>query len=131
MSNSTQSLDQPRYVSMKPLLVVAAHSVLWGVWLLVLFSFAPRYENMYRRINLRLPEMSEMVLSLAHGFIPSALLLVLFFVAIDGAVYYRLRQAIAQRVWSGLMTGTAIAVIFMTVVAICLPALKLVEGFAG
>ena len=130
MSNSIESLDHPRSFSRMPLLIVAAHAFLWGIWLWGLFAIAPRYESMYRKLGLRLPELSEFVLSLTHGFIPAALFLVLIFVALDSAVYYRIRRAVAEKIWSGLMTFVPVTAILITCMAVCLPALKVVEGLS-
>lgn len=128
MSDATQSLDPRRSFDSKFLLRVALHTLLWGIWILGLFRFGPHYESMYRKINLRLPTMTEFVLSLTHGFIPAALLLVLIFVVIDGAVSYRLRRSLTQTLWSGLMTVAPVAAIVLTCVALCIPALKVLEG---
>ncbi len=128
MSSATQPLDQPRTFDRKFLIPVAIHAALWGIWLLELFQFSPYYESIYRKLNMKLPTLSEFVLSLAHGFIPSALLLVLVFVTLDSAISYRLRRSIAEKLWSGLMTVAPVTVILLTCVAICLPALKVVEA---
>jgi len=109
--------------------MVVLHTILWSLWLVGLFTFAPYYESLYRKVNLKLPEMSEVILSLTHGFIPSALLLVLILVAIDGAVSYRLRRAIAKQVWSGFITVAAVVVMLLTCVAILLPSAKALEAF--
>ncbi|HEY7427961.1 MAG TPA: hypothetical protein VH682_27255 [Gemmataceae bacterium] len=130
MNHSTQPIDHPRTFSMQPLLTVAAHAILWGLWMLLLFAFVPRCESIFRKVNLKLPTATELVLSLTHGFIPSALLLVLIFLAIDGAVYSRLRRSVAQKLWSGLMTVVPVVVIILTCVAICIPSLKVLEGLA-
>ncbi|HEY7326845.1 MAG TPA: hypothetical protein VH592_04355 [Gemmataceae bacterium] len=128
MSNSIESLDRTRYFSRKSLVIVAAHGFLWGIWLWGLFAFAPRYESMYRKLNLKLPTMTEFVLSLSHGFIPAALLLVFIFVALDSAVYSRLRRPITEKLWSGVMTLVPVTAILISCAAICLPSLKVVEG---
>lgn len=128
MSNAEQSLDQPRPFDTRTLITVVLHTILWSLWLVGLFTFAPYYESMYRKINLKLPEISEQVLSLTHGWIPSALLLVLIFVAIDSAVSYRLRRAIAKQMWSAFMTVVPVVAILVTCVAIFLPAAKLLEA---
>jgi type II secretory pathway component PulF len=130
MSNSIESLSHPRSFSRKPLLIVAAHAFLWGIWLWGLLAFAPRYESMYRKMNLRLPIFSEFVLSLTHGFIPAGLLLVFLIVALDSAVYYRLRRSVTEKLWSGLMTFVPVTAILMTCAAVCLPALKIVEALS-
>lgn len=130
MSSAIQPFDHPRNFDRKLLIPVAIHAALWSIWLWELFRFAPHYESIYRNIGMRLPDLSAFVLSLTHGAIPSALLLVLIFVALDGAVSYRLRQSRAAKLWSGLMTAAAVTAILFTSVAISLPALKIVEGLA-
>jgi type II secretory pathway component PulF len=130
MSSSIEFLDHPRSFSRSPVLIVTAHAFLWGIWLLGLFAFAPRYESMYRKFNLLLPKMSEFMFTLTHGPIPAALLLVPIFVALDSVVYYRMRRSVAEKMWSGLMTAVPVMAILMTCFAICAPALKLVEGMA-
>ncbi|HTU16771.1 MAG TPA: hypothetical protein VMG10_01810 [Gemmataceae bacterium] len=107
------------------------HATLWGLWLLGLFTYAPRYESMYHKVNLKLPTMSELVLSLTHGWIPAALLLVLIFVAVDSAVSYRLRGVLAKELWSGFMTVAPVVVILLTCVAVCLPSVKVVEALVN
>lgn len=130
MSSATQPFDQPRNFDRKLLITVAIHATLWAIWLLELFRFAPYYESIYRNLNMRLPQLSEFVLSLTHGFIPSALSLVLIFVALDSAVSYRLRRSIAEKLWSALMMIAPVTAILLTSVAICLPAVKIVEALA-
>lgn len=130
MSSAIQPFDRPRTFDRKLLITLAIHAALWGIWLLELFRFAPYYENIYQNLGMRLPQLSAFVLSLTRGSIPSALLLAVIFVTLDIAVSYRLRRSASERLWARLMTIAPVAAILLTGVAICLPALKIVEALA-
>jgi type II secretory pathway component PulF len=112
------------------MIVIAAHGALWGTWLLGLFWFVPRCERIFRNYNLKLPSLTELVMALTHGVVPLALLVVLVFVLVDGAVYSRLRRLGARVLWSGLMTVAPVFAIILTAVAICDPSMKLLEGLS-
>jgi type II secretory pathway component PulF len=112
------------------MIVIAAHAALWGAWLLGLFWFVPRCERIFRNYNLKVPSLTELVMALTHGVVPLALLVVLGFVIVDGAVYSRLRRLETRALWSGLMTVAPVFAIIVTAVTICETSMKLLEGLS-
>lgn len=108
-------------------LVVTARAVLWIAWLLGLLLWVPRVENVFQRLHVRLPSSAAFVVSLTHGLVPAALLVVLFFIALDATVSYRLRP---RALWSGFMTIAPIAAIILTAVAVSTPMLRVLEALS-
>ncbi len=127
MSNLREPVDGGRTYR-TTVLLVAAHAALWVVWLLGLFFFVPRCERIFRDLGMKLPSMTELVISLTHGIVPFALLVVLTFLVIDGAVYSRLRKMGGRVLWSSLMTVLPVIAILLTAVAVWEPTIKVLEG---
>lgn len=122
LSMTTSSHQLPRIF-----LVLMARAILWVAWLLGLLMWVPRVENVFQRLNLRPGSSAQFVISLTHGLVPLGLLLVLAFIALDGAVSYRLHRVIARALWSGLMTIAPIAVMILTAIVISRPMLLALE----
>lgn len=108
-------------------LVVAARAAIWVAWLLGVFMWVPRVENVFQRLNVRLPSGAALVVALTHGLVPLGLLVVLVFIALDGSVSLRLRRRGGRTLWSGLMTIAPIAAIFLTSLAVARPMLLILE----
>ena len=109
-------------------LVVAARAALWIAWLLGILMWVPRVENVFQRLQVRLPSSTAFVVALTHGLIPAALLVVLFFIALDGTVSYRLRRMPPRTLWSGFMTIAPLAAIILTAIAVNWPMLRVLEA---
>jgi type II secretory pathway component PulF len=109
-------------------LVVAARSVLWVAWLSGVLLWAPRVENVLRRMNLRANSSAEFVFTLAHGLVPLGLLAVLVIIALDGTVSYRLRRMVTGTLWSALMTIAPVVAMILTALAVSRPMLLVLEN---
>jgi hypothetical protein len=106
--------------------VVALHALLWAAWLVGILLWVPRVEQVLRNFNMKSQSIVVMM-ALTHGMVPLGLLVVLFFIIADGTVAYRLRRSGVRALWSGLMTLAPVAAILVTVVAVSLPMLRLLE----
>ena len=109
-------------------LVVATRAALWIAWLLGLFMWAPRVENVFLRFGLRLPSSAASVVALTHGLLPFGVFLVLILITLDGTVSYRLRQSGKRVLWSRLMTLVLFATIILTAVDLSRAMLLLLEA---
>lgn len=108
-------------------LVVAARAFLWIAWLLGLLLWVPRVERVFQNMNLKPPSTTELVMVLTHGTVPVGLLLVLVFVLLDGAVYYRLRRPVVRALWSGVMTVLPVIAMLFSAVAVSQPMDRVLE----
>jgi hypothetical protein len=106
--------------------VVALHALLWAAWLVGILLWVPRVDQVLRNFNEK-PRSIALVMALTHGMVPFGLLVVLFFIIVDGTVAYRLRRSGVRALWWGLMTLAPVAVIIVTAVAVSDPMLWLLE----
>lgn len=117
-------------------LTIALQSILWIMWLLALCLLMPRFEKVFRDLNVKMPEIAIMVLSLSR-WVNNYLIAVMFlclFLAIDGMIYFSLRSSarrFASELWSAFMFLLPAFVIAGTATGLLLPLLTLPENSSG
>jgi type II secretory pathway component PulF len=136
MSSNITNADIPsRFSAM--ILAIALHSILWIAWLLGLCLLIPRFEKVFRDVNVRLPDVTVMVLSLeqwVNSFPLFAVIFLCLFLAIDGMIYFWLRSStrrFASELWSAFMFLLPAFVIAGTATGLLLPLLTLPENLSG
>ena len=126
--STVNPMSAPNYRLPTPFVVVTARAVIWIVWLLGILLWAPRVENVFQRLGVRLPTSASFVIALTHGLVPLGLLLVLVFIALDGTITYRLHQVRVRGLWSSFMTIAPLAAIFLTALALSEPMLRVLDA---
>src|SRR5262245_27417735 len=108
-----------------PLIV---HGIILTVFFLVLIFLGPRAERAIRDFNLKVPVLTETVLSLSRWVVDYFYLtplILLPLLVVDGAVYVTLRRTLRSPVWSILWSSlvflAALAAIGMLVLGLILP----------
>jgi hypothetical protein len=116
--------------------MTATHAALWGALLLYLGLFVPRLEKTFLDFNVKLPAVSEWVLSCSRWaarypyLLPAALLCLL---GADAAVAVLLRRpgrAWPCWAWLGLVTALTLAGVAVVVAGSLLPAVRLRQGLS-
>jgi type II secretory pathway component PulF len=135
MSSITPTTDVSKRLP-TTILVVAIHSLLWITWLLGLLMWAPRAERIFRNFNMRVPGITELVLSLSR-FVSIYLLFagigLCLFLGADGLIYYRLRSSARRfrsELWSLVMILLPALVIVGTAIGLLNPLIWMLEALS-
>lgn len=112
-----------------PVLAVTARTLVWIAWLMGLFIWVPRVENVFQRLNIVLPS-SVKLFAKIHGEVPFPFILAAVFILLDWTVSPRLHRPGARALWSGLMTLAPFAAIILTTLALSRSMLAVLEIIA-
>jgi type II secretory pathway component PulF len=135
MSIITQPPDASRHFR-ATILMVTIHSFLWAGGLLGLFVWVPRAEKVLRDFNMKLPALTQLVMTVSQwvaNHVPFVGLFVFFLLAVDGLSYFQLRSSaprLISKLWSVSMFFLPIAIIARIVMGIRMPFIALPEGLS-
>jgi hypothetical protein len=116
--------------------LLTLHSFLWAVGVFDLCWWGPRAESVFREFNMKLPSLTQFVLTLSRwirDYAPYVGLFVFLVLVSDGLVYHRLRTSAPRflsRLWSASMFFLPFAVIMGTMIGIITPLFALAEGLS-
>ncbi len=115
--------------------VVAIHAFLWSAWLLGVWVWMPRTEQIFREFNMRLPDLTVQVIYLSRWLCTYPVVAgmgLCLFLGVDGLIYFSLRSTrrFVSELWSIFVIVMAAAVIVVTLLALLNPLTALHEGLS-
>jgi type II secretory pathway component PulF len=135
MSDISRPHD-PSRILRATILMVCLHGVLGMTWLFGLFFFVPRAEKTFRDFAMKLPALTELVLSMSRVVANYPLfvgLMAIVFLGVDGICYYQLRRSVSRLVsnlWSLVLFLVSGLVLVGTAIAILNPLIALQEALS-
>ena len=115
--------------------MASIHGIVWSAYFFFLGIIVPVHEKIFREFDMKLPWLTVWVLDISNWVVSYFYLLpfhVAVLLAVDGAVLYFLRRGSKAKIlswlWFVLIMALSIAVFALSVLAMQLPRLKLLEG---
>jgi type II secretory pathway component PulF len=127
-----------RSTSIATAINVGIHLLLWLVLLAVMIFYVPSRQKIFEDFKYKIPYTTEVILSLSNWLTEFWILfgpfLVFVLLIVDAPVYFLFRLGprtrTASRLWSGLMILLPLAALGITLLALWLPYVKVLEGLS-